>query len=366
MRHSYYNEWLVNKVPSGYGGDHGHADPINEAVKSYAPWGTSAQVPLRPGVPVPHRCEGSDRHQRSWPTYPTPSEVASADPGISCQVCHTGHVGMGEHGGYDSMRRWGNGKEVSCGDCHNWQFEMLDQALQYETIAGVEYTRPAANSVSRHPQREMVTGGRGGEDGMGGLWGVAPMGTAMPDTECKDCHMPRTHKEGMPADDDRHPGSGPACRTGSASSSPAEAKRWKLRPNGDSCALDCHKEEAAEYSRDDMQNWIDDKRAAVASAQRCRYGRTGCGRCRSRPDRLEQLLHCSAGRRRGWRADICSLGDAAARCAERRLRPRRQVRRRPQPRRTRSRVFGRPGCGPGPLTPLSTPPLVPVRRSAAV
>jgi hypothetical protein len=272
MRHTYYNEWLVNKVPSPYGGDKGHADPVNEIVKTYAAGGETRCLKCHSGLGFLNRIDAkAPTGTRIVPTFPTMSVVTTADPGISCQVCHTGHVGMGEQGGYDSMRRWGNGKEVSCGDCHNWQFEALGQAVQYETIAGVEYTRPAANSNSRHAQREMMTGGHGGEDGLGGLWGVAPMDTAMPDTECKDCHMPRTHKEGMPADDS-------GTRVGTRMShrfhivEPGEAKTWKLRPNGDSCALDCHKEEAAEYSRDDMQNWIDQKRAVVANASSAATG----------------------------------------------------------------------------------------------
>ncbi len=111
----------------------------------------------------------------------------------------------------------------------------------------------------------MQTGGRGGEDGLGGMWGVAPMDTAMPDTTCQDCHMPRTHKEGMPAND-------VGARIGTRMShrfhivEPGDAERWKLRPNGDSCSSDCHTGEAAEYTRTDMQAWIDQKQAAVTSA----------------------------------------------------------------------------------------------------
>ncbi len=332
MRHTYYNEWLVNKVPSGYGGDHGHADPVNEAVKTYAAGGNTKCLKCHSGLGFLNRIDAkAPTGTRIVPTFPTMSIVATADPGISCQVCHTGHVGMGEHGGYDSMRRWGNGKEVSCGDCHNWQFEMLDQAVQYETIGGVEYSRPAANTKSRHPQREMVTGGHGGEDGLGGLWGVAPMGTAMPDTTCKDCHMPRTHKEGMPANDD-------GTRVGTRMS-----HRFHVVEPGDAAALeaasrtatrapsDCHKEEAAEYSRADMQAWIDQKQAAVASASARGDERAQRRGDRSGSDRLEQLHRRAAGRRRRRRAACRALGDAAARRAERRLRGQRRLGRHPQP-----------------------------------
>lgn len=266
MRHTYYNEWLVNKVPSGYGGDHGHADPVNEAVKSSAASGQTKCLRCHSGLGFLNRIDAkSPSGTRIVPTFPAMSLVATADPGVSCMVCHSGHIQYKQGGGYDSTRRWGNGKAVGCADCHNWQFEQLDQAIQYEKIDGVEYSRPAANSYSHHAQREVVSGGHGGDDGLGGLWGVAPMEETMPGAECKDCHMPRTHKEGMPANDS-------GTTTGTRMSHrfhvvlPGDAARWKLRPNGDSCNATCHTEDAASYTRADFQNWIDQKRAAVAAA----------------------------------------------------------------------------------------------------
>ena len=101
------------------------------------------------------------------------------------------------------MRRWGNGKEVSCGDCHNWQFETLDQPLQYETIAGVRVL--AARAERRKPPPaardgdRRCTAARTGSAACGVSRRWAP---AMPDTTCSDCHMPRTAREGMPANDD--------------------------------------------------------------------------------------------------------------------------------------------------------------------
>ncbi len=266
MRHTYYNEWLVNKVPSEYGGDHGHADPVNEAVKSYAAGGNTKCYKCHSGLGFLNRINAkSPSGKRIVGTYPTPSIVATNEPGISCMVCHTGHIEKREGGGYDSLRRWGNGEEVSCGDCHNWQFEALDQAVQSETIKGVSYTRPAENTRSRHPQRELVSGGHGGEDGLGGLWGVEPTSTGMPNTECTDCHMPRTHKEGMPANDD-------GSKVGTRMSHrfhvvlPGDAARWKLRPGGDSCVTGCHTGDVADYTRQDMQSWIDQKQSAVTTA----------------------------------------------------------------------------------------------------
>ncbi len=262
MRHSYYNEWLINKVPSYYGGEKGHADPFNKAVESY---GNPKCLKCHSGLGFLNRIGAvGPSGKRIVGTFPTISEVATSDPGISCQVCHTGHVGYKEHG-YDSLRRWANGRVVSCGDCHNWQFEMLNQVVQYETIAGKEYARPAANSRTRHPQREMYTGGAGGEYGIGGMWGIEPVGEFMPGVECVDCHMPRTHREGMPADDD---GNAEATRMSHRFHivEPGEAARWKLRPNGDSCVASCHEQDAAEYTRTEMQTWIDAQRASVQKA----------------------------------------------------------------------------------------------------
>lgn len=268
LRHSYYNEWLNNKVPSHVvnGGMKGHADPVNLAVVGTAAGGNTKCFRCHSGLGFLNRIGAKGPNGvRIVGTFPTLSEVQANDPGISCQVCHTGHVGMGEHESYDSMRRWESGKEVSCGDCHNWQFEALDQKLQSETIGGVTYSRPAANTVSGHPQREVFTGGHGGEDGTGGMWGVAPMDQTMPGTKCQNCHMPRTSKEGMPADDD---GTNEATRQSHRFHvvEPGDAARYKLRPNGDSCAPSCHKEDASGYTREDMQSWIDQKKTGVANA----------------------------------------------------------------------------------------------------
>ena len=273
MRHSYYNEWLNNKVPSVYGGTKGHADPVNNAVRTY---NEPKCLRCHSGLGFLNRIGATGPSgKRIVPTFPTVSEAAASDPGISCQVCHTGHVGYAAQGtGYDSMRRWANGRSVECGDCHNWQFEQLGQPLQYETIAGVEYARPSVNSVSRHAQREMFTGGAGGEEGTGGMWGVVPSGEFMPGTECKDCHMPRTHREGMPANDD---GGTEATRQSHRFLvvAPGDAQAWKLRPAGDSCTPACHKGDAADFTRAEMQSWIDQKRSEVDRASNAASGALG-------------------------------------------------------------------------------------------
>jgi len=262
MRHTYYNEWLINKVPSAYGGDKGHADPFNKAVST----GSDPKcLKCHSGLGFLNRIGAvGPSGKKIVGTFPTISEVATSDPGISCQVCHTGHVGYKEEG-YDSLRRWANGQTVNCADCHNWQFEMLDQPVQYETLAGEEFARPAANARTYHPQREMYTGGEGGEYGIGGMWGVAPAGEFMPGVECIDCHMPRTHREGMPANDD---GNTEATRMSHRFHvvEPGDAARWKLRPNGDSCVASCHEEDAAEFTRAEMQTWMDAQRSIVQTA----------------------------------------------------------------------------------------------------
>lgn len=264
MRHSYYNEWLINKVPSARGGEKGHADPLNNSVRASV---DTKCLKCHSGLGFLNRIGAvAPSGKKVVGTFPTASEAATSDPGISCQVCHTGHVGYATNG-YDSLRRWANGRTVGCGDCHNWQFEMLDQAIQYETIAGVEYARPAANTRTRHPQREMFTGGKGGEYGIGGMWGIAPSGQFMPGIECADCHMPRTHREGMPANDD---GNTEATRRSHRFHivMPGDAERWKLRPNGDSCVASCHTKDAAGFTRAEMQTWTDQQRTSVRAASR--------------------------------------------------------------------------------------------------
>jgi hypothetical protein len=239
MRHSYYNEWLVNKVPvTSSAAPKGHADPFNDYIKN----GTDTKcLKCHSGLGFLNRIGAlSPSGKRIVATFPTISEVATSDPGISCQVCHSGHVGYAEEG-YDSKRRWANGREVGCGDCHNWQFELMDQAVQYETLGGEEYSRPALNAVSRHPQREMFTGGEGGEYGIGGMWGVAPTGDDGNKEATRMSH--RFHIV-----------------------EPGEAVTWKLRPNGESCNASCHKEDAADYTRAEMQTWLDQKRSEVKVA----------------------------------------------------------------------------------------------------
>ena len=262
---------FINKVPVNSGGSKGHADPFNVSVQTRK---DPRCLKCHSGLGFLNRIGAtSPSGKRIVATFPTISEVATSDPGISCQVCHSGHVGYSAVG-YDSKRRWANGREVGCGDCHNWQFEMLDQPVQYETIAGVEYARASANTRTRHPQREMFTGGTGGEDGIGGMWGVVPSGKFMPGTECQDCHMPRTHREGMPANDD---GNKEATRMSHRFHivEPGEAVTWKLRPGGESCIASCHKKDSANFTRAEMQTWIDENRSKVASASDAATGALG-------------------------------------------------------------------------------------------
>jgi len=255
MRHSYYNEWLVT----------GHA----ASPRSSTATSTSGPLCLKchsgEGFLFRLDAKGADG-KRLIPTRPTTETALSSDPGISCQVCHTGHIGYKEHeAGYDSLRKKPNGSEVECGDCHNWRFEMMEYTMQYETINGVEYTRPPLNQRPHIPQREIFEGGFGGEDGLAGMWGVEPTGEFMPGTKCQSCHMPRTHKEGMPANDD---GKDEATRMSHRFQVvlPGEAARWKLRPNGESCTARCHKKDAADFTRAEFQTWIDETSATVMAA----------------------------------------------------------------------------------------------------
>ena len=261
LRHVYYNEWLNNLAPSGHGGSYGHANPTNTAVAT----GDPKCLGCHSGLGFLQRIETKNPLGSLLVTdAPTLAQVKAEDPGISCQVCHDGHVGYNaENTGYDSARKWGNGTAVSCGDCHNWQFEVLEQPVQSEIIAGKRYAREPLNTAAHHPQREMFTGGNGGPNGNAGMWGVAPMGVFMPDQKCQDCHMPRTSREGMPANDD---GATEGTRMSHRFhvTMPGDAARYKLRKSGDSCSvIGCHKDSAADYTRADFQQWIDTVQAGT-------------------------------------------------------------------------------------------------------
>jgi formate-dependent nitrite reductase cytochrome c552 subunit len=275
MRHTYYNEWLINKVPSEYGGSHGHADPLNPAVKTYNTAFNGKCVGCHSGIGFINRIESKAPNGALVATdVPTIAELTAlgsdgqpVEPGISCAVCHDGHVGYTKDGkGYDSRRKWGDGKDVECTDCHNWQFEVLEQPVQFETSGTTKLVRPALNQHVRHPALEMYSGGQGGLTGNGGMWGVAPMGKFMPTATCESCHMPRTHKEGMPANDD---GSTEATRMSHRFhiTKPGDAERWKLRKGGDSCKIEgCHTQSAEDYTRADFQSWIESVQNGTMSA----------------------------------------------------------------------------------------------------
>jgi len=254
MRHDYYNEWLIS----------GHGKSPRASVLG----NTSDPRCLKchSGTGYLYRVGATGATgKRIIASQPTTTSAKENDPGISCQICHTGHIGYKPAGGYDSIRQKPNGDEVACGDCHNWRYEMMDMRMQYETINGVEYTRPPVDQRPHIPMREIVEGGYGGEDGMSGLWGVEPVGKFMPGVKCQDCHMPRTHKEGMPADDD---GTDEATRMSHRFKIvlPGDAARWKLRPNGDSCSAKCHTKDAANFTRAEFQTWIDETSATVVAA----------------------------------------------------------------------------------------------------
>jgi mono/diheme cytochrome c family protein len=246
MNHVYYNEWLVNLVPSQYGGNHGHADPVNEAVKTYNSAFNGKCVGCHSGLGFLNRI-GAVNQMGSKIVTDTPSMalIESSDPAIACAVCHTGHVTYaGADNKWDMFRKWGDGKSVSCPDCHNWQYEQLEQPVQRELLGSKSYARPAANQRVVHASRELVSGGKGGDLGTGGLWGVAPMGEFMTDVKCENCHMPKTYSTRV------------SHRFHVVK--PGDAQTWKMAVGQDSCSqADCHKGSAAEYTRTDFQQWID-------------------------------------------------------------------------------------------------------------
>jgi hypothetical protein len=97
-----------------------------------------------------------------------------------------------------------------------------------------------------------------------GMWGVEEIDNPMPGVKCSDCHMPRTHKEGMPADD---AGDEEGTRVSHRFHvvQPGDAERWQLRPGGDSCVAWCHTDERSQYTRTQYQEWIDEQQGEVAA-----------------------------------------------------------------------------------------------------
>jgi len=274
MRHSYYNEWLQNKAANGKG----HMDPYNNSVNGNAEGNLC--IKCHSGQGFLYRI-GATNGNNVVPTgasnttmvdsQPTTTQVLAENFGISCQVCHTGHVGYNTAGDdVDFQRKWDSGETVTCEDCHNWQFEVMNQTLQTEVIDAVTYDRPALNaSRVSHPQREMLHGGEalailetGTDANPNGVWGVAPMGEFMPGAECKDCHMPDTYREGGPNPIEGDYIGAPATRQSHRFKvmEPGDAMAWGVRVGGDSCQP-CH----PSSSRTELEEWIVDTEAEVAA-----------------------------------------------------------------------------------------------------
>lgn len=220
---SFYNEWLNNKAANGKG----HADPMNVVV-------------ARSGGRCLRCHSGEGFLERiADPVVPGTYDVSvsTAIWGITCQVCHSAHdpvTGLGPR--RSPLPSVG---EVDCGDCHNWQFEVLDQQVPSESAFSTGY----AGQRVRHPQREMHAGY--------GLFGVPAAEPFMDGVGCVDCHMPET-RDGTPSHRFRV-------------MLPKDATAWGVWSGGDSCTP-CHPNLTRSDLQHDIEQWHARTSALVAEA----------------------------------------------------------------------------------------------------
>ncbi len=224
LNHVFYNEWLNNKAANGFG----HVKPTNSRVISGA-------------NPKCLRCHSGEGflERIGDPIVPAAynASMINVKWGITCQVCHSAHApvtGLGQRTSSDPSVG-----VVDCGDCHNWQFEVLDQQVPSEAAFATGY----AGQQVRHPQREMNAGT--------GLFGVAEAGDFMDDVECAACHMPVTR----------------ALRPSHRFHVmlPGDAEEWGVIEGGDSCTP-CHASRTRAQLQEDIDTWQDDTRELVAEA----------------------------------------------------------------------------------------------------
>jgi len=239
MNHVFYNEWLNNKAANGFG----HVKPTN----------TSVYTQNNPKCLRCHSGEGFLEYIGD-PLVPA-AYNASRDNvkwGITCQVCHSAHApvtGLGKR--TSTNPKFGT---VDCGDCHNWQFEALDQQLPSESAFATGYPGMRV----RHPQREMNAGK--------GMFGVSDAGDFMDGVECAQCHMPVTRE------------ARPSHRFHVML--PGDAEEWGVIEKGDSCTP-CHTSRTRAQLQTSIDEWQDDTRDLVAeatstmNAARTRAGWTG-------------------------------------------------------------------------------------------
>lgn len=239
MNHVFYNEWLNNKAANGFG----HVKPTNTSVyngnnpkclRCHSGEGFLEYI----GDPIVPAAYDANRTNVKW--------------GITCQVCHTAHApvtGLAQR--TSTNPRIGT---VDCGDCHNWQFEVLDQQVPSDSAFATGYPGMRV----RHPQREMNAGK--------GMFGVADAGDFMDGVECAQCHMPVTRE------------ARPSHRFHIML--PGDAEEWGVIEKGDSCTP-CHTSRTRAQLQTSLDEWQDETRDLIAeatstmNAARTRAGWTG-------------------------------------------------------------------------------------------
>lgn len=222
MSYGTYNEWLQNKIENGFG----HMSPTNASVK-------------RSTNPKCLRCHSGEGflEYANDPIVPVAFNASTTNVkwGITCQVCHAPHDPTnGQTGRRSSNPAIGR---VGCSDCHNWQYEVLDQTPPTEEA----YESGLAAVRVSHPQREMIAGT--------GLFGVPAASEFMPGVRCSECHMPETA------------GAGQASHRFHVML-PGKAELWGVRQGGDSCTP-CHPSTSREDLQVSIDGWQDETEALL-------------------------------------------------------------------------------------------------------
>ncbi len=218
MKHSYYNEWMLTP----HARSNRWPEPDQEDIKKRTRWSPGAQDYCL-------RCHSTEGFLKSIgygsSRYPnelsgTESNLANDVLDIECGACHQVHGNTGEPLG---LRLEALGPEATaedlCAACHN-SLGPIDEEL-------------APGATPHHPHREMRNGY--------GLIGVpTPAKRFMEETECPQCHMPKTKY---------------ALKTHSMKPMlPGNAIAWDVQAGGDSCTP-CHTSKTRADLQRDINEW---------------------------------------------------------------------------------------------------------------
>ncbi|MFA5844841.1 MAG: hypothetical protein WC971_08455 [Coriobacteriia bacterium] len=228
MRHSYYNEWLKT----------GHAKTLTSPGNNVLNAARGRVKCLRC-----HTGEGfldyigasivPTQFDVTLTTLPVSGRwTTNAMYAQECVICHVSHDSRSGLGRRTNQR---TGRRVSCGDCHNWQYEVLETTITSNYDLPISSYRSGSVRVS-HPNREMLAGR--------GLPEVTLGEEFMPGARCSGCHMPDTARNAQR----------PSHRF--LPMEPGDAERWQVKEEGDSCTP-CHPSLSRESLQESIEEWKD-------------------------------------------------------------------------------------------------------------